>query len=224
MIGEVRSALRAVCVGDAEQGGRFDDLFDAYWLNRGRKRDGAHVTHSARNMQANSGSNYRMAPGTSDDEGEADTPDEKKDGATDGSGTGRLVASKTTNIEKTDLRRLMTPEDLDRAERVAERIAKSIRDRRSRRRRAATRGETLDMRKILRRSVQRGGEPIELFRKSRPDRSVNIVALLDVSGSMTVYSRVFLAFLKGLVSADQRTDAYLFHTQLVRISDALQGQ
>ncbi len=38
---------------------------------------------------------------------------------------------------------------------------------------------------------------------------------------MTVYSRIFLSFLKGLVSADQRTDAYLFHTQLVKISDAL---
>jgi uncharacterized protein with von Willebrand factor type A (vWA) domain len=77
------------------------------------------------------------------------------------------------------------------------------------------------MRKILRRSVNRGGEPIDLFYKTRPDRPARIVALLDVSGSMTVYARVFLAFLKGLVSADQATDAYLFHTQLVRISDAL---
>jgi uncharacterized protein with von Willebrand factor type A (vWA) domain len=104
---------------------------------------------------------------------------------------------------------------------VAEKIARSIRDRRSRRRKAALAGDALDMRKILRKSVQRGGEPIELFRKARPDRPVNIVAILDVSGSMTVYARVFLAFLKGLISADQRTDAYLFHTQLVRISDAL---
>jgi len=45
--------------------------------------------------------------------------------------------------------------------------------------------------------------------------------MLDVSGSMTVYARVFLAFLKGLVSHDQKTDAYLFHTTLVRVSDAL---
>jgi uncharacterized protein with von Willebrand factor type A (vWA) domain len=50
-IGEVRSALRAVCAGDAEQEKRFDELFDAYWLNRGRKRDGTAVTHSSRNMR-----------------------------------------------------------------------------------------------------------------------------------------------------------------------------
>ncbi|QKV17628.1 vWA domain-containing protein [Oricola thermophila] len=220
-VGEVRSALRAVCVGDAEQEKRFDDLFDAYWLNHGRSRDGTVVTHSARNMKAKSGSNYRMAPGESDEEGEADMPDEDGEGASAGDGTGRLVASKISNIEKTDLRKLMTPEDMTRAERIAERIARSIRDRRSRRRKAALRGAMPDMRKILRKSVQRGGEPIELFRKARPDRPVNVIAILDVSGSMTVYARVFLAFLKGLVSADQRTDAYLFHTQLVRISDAL---
>ena len=33
-------------------------------------------------------------------------------------------------------------------------------------------------------------------------------------GSMTVYARVFLAFLKGLISADRGNDAYLFHTRL----------
>jgi uncharacterized protein with von Willebrand factor type A (vWA) domain len=220
-IGEVRSALRAICTGDADQEKRFDELFDAYWLNRGRKRDGTSVSNSERNMSATSGSNYLRAAGASDDEGDADTPDDGNEGATDRPGTGRLVASKISNIEKTDLRKLMTPEDLAQAERVAERIARSIRDRRSRRRKAALHGDTLDMRKILRKSVHRGGEPIELFRKARPDRPVNIVAILDVSGSMTVYARVFLAFLKGLISADQRTDAYLFHTQLVRISDAL---
>ena len=38
---------------------------------------------------------------------------------------------------------------------------------------------------------------------------------------MLVYSRVFLAFLKGLVSRDQKTDAYLFHTSLMRVSDVM---
>ncbi len=38
---------------------------------------------------------------------------------------------------------------------------------------------------------------------------------------MTIYARVFLAFLSGLMRADDMTDAYLFHTRLVRISEAL---
>ena len=77
------------------------------------------------------------------------------------------------------------------------------------------------MRRTIRASLARGGEPLDLLRRHRPDRPLKIVALCDVSGSMTVYARVFLAFLKGLVSADTRTDAYLFHTRLIRVTSAL---
>ena len=38
---------------------------------------------------------------------------------------------------------------------------------------------------------------------------------------MTLYARVFLAFLKGLMSADDKTDAYIFHTRLIRVTSAL---
>ena len=50
---------------------------------------------------------------------------------------------------------------------------------------------------------------------------MKIVALCDVSGSMTLYARPFLAFLAGLMRADDAADAYLFHTRLVRITEAL---
>jgi uncharacterized protein with von Willebrand factor type A (vWA) domain len=50
---------------------------------------------------------------------------------------------------------------------------------------------------------------------------MRIVAVCDVSGSMTVYARVFLAFLKGLVASGTEADAYLFHTRLMRVTDAL---
>jgi uncharacterized protein len=45
--------------------------------------------------------------------------------------------------------------------------------------------------------------------------------LLDVSGSMSLYARLFLAFLKGLVGSATRADAYLFHTRLIRVTEAL---
>lgn len=218
---EVRAALKAVCACDADQSARFDELFDAYWRNRGRKRDASVADHSARNPnQQGSGAN-RLGEGVSKGTGKADTPDEEGEGGEGSPGTGRLIATTSATIERTDLRRFMSAEDMARAEQVAERIARAIVDRRSRRRKAARRGAELDLRRILRRSISRGGEPIDLLRKTRPDRPVHLVALLDVSGSMTVYARVFLAFLKGLVAAEQTTDAYLFHTRLVRISDAL---
>ena len=50
---------------------------------------------------------------------------------------------------------------------------------------------------------------------------MRIVAILDVSGSMDLYAKIFLAFLKGLIGADLKADAYLFHTRLARVSEAL---
>ena len=41
---------------------------------------------------------------------------------------------------------------------------------------------------------------------------------------MSVYARVFLAFLAGLMRADTAADAYLFHTRLVRITEALRDK
>ena len=81
----------------------------------------------------------------------------------------------------------------------------------------------LDLRRIARRSTAHGGEPLELLARRRPDRPVRITAFLDVSGSMQVYASVFLAFLRGLASADRRLDAYLMHTHLVRVTEALRG-
>ncbi|MEO1777107.1 MAG: VWA domain-containing protein, partial [Pseudomonadota bacterium] len=76
----------------------------------------------------------------------------------------------------------------------------------------------------IRRSLATGGEPVRLIRRRRPDRTLKIVALCDVSGSMTVSARVFLAFLAGLMRGDDAADAYIFHTRLVRITEALRDK
>lgn len=100
-------------------------------------------------------------------------------------------------------------------------MARAIRYRLSRRRRPARRAEGIDLRRTIRRNLSRGGEPLELRHKHRPERAVRLVVLLDVSGSMGLYSRYFLAFLRGLIGRWLQADAFLFHTRLVRISEAL---
>ncbi|MGA7865380.1 MAG: VWA domain-containing protein [Stellaceae bacterium] len=74
-----------------------------------------------------------------------------------------------------------------------------MRYRLSRRHMPACRGDTIDMRRTMRPNLSRGGEPIELRSKHRPERPVTLVVLLDVSGSMKVYSRYFLSFVRGLI-------------------------
>ncbi len=221
---EVRLACKAVCTNKADAYNQFDDLFEAYWLNGGREKFKVRKhTEAACSTPGNSFSRALEESQGSADAGDLDEVDndEQDEGELAHNGEGKLTGSRLRNIEKTDLRDMMTPEALAHAERVAQSLANAMRDRRSRRRRAAARGSALNMRRVLRYCIATGGDPVKLFGQRRPDRPVNVVALLDVSGSMIVYSRVFLAFLKGLVSRDQRTDAYLFHTSLVRVSDVM---
>jgi uncharacterized protein with von Willebrand factor type A (vWA) domain len=214
----VRMALKAVCAGCAEDVARFDDLFDSFWRNGGRVRqkvmpDRGGAPKHTRTSQTAEGQ----------DSGSGGTPHapEGGEGEAEADGEGRLVASRVHNLMKTDLREVVSAQDIREAEAVARRLGEAIRDRRSRRRRAARKGAMIDLRRTLRASLATGGEPLRLARRTRPDRPVKIVALCDVSGSMAVYARPFLAFLAGLMRADDAADAYLFHTRLVRITEAL---
>ncbi|WP_170481166.1 vWA domain-containing protein [Ruegeria arenilitoris] len=218
-------ARRALCVllaGDSEDWNRFDELFDAYWFNAGKQRTG---TANTAHVRVQSAKPMIWQTESRADKQDADGPDSSAtvdpgEGEAEGI-DGKLIATRTTNLARRDLRELMDDEALKRAETAAMLIARAIRDRRSRRRKRALRGPALDMRRIQRSSLARGGEPIDLYRRARPPRPMRIVALCDVSGSMTVYSRVFLAFLKGLVGSGTEADAYLFHTRLMRVTDAL---
>lgn len=220
---QARQAMCAILTGDAEDWRRFDELFDAYWFNAGAQRSGKaknkHVrVQSAKPMIWQTRTQGEDEP-RSGSEQEATLPD-CGEGEAEGV-DGKLIATRTANLSRRDLRELMDEETLKQAETAALTLARAFRDRRSRRRKRALRGAVLDMRRIQRASLARGGEPLDLYRRARPPRPMRIVALCDVSGSMTAYSRVFLAFLKGLIGSGIKADAYLFHTRLMRVTDAL---
>ncbi|MEM6971413.1 MAG: VWA domain-containing protein [Pseudomonadota bacterium] len=221
---QARAALKVLLVPDRDRWDGFDALYDAYWLNAGRTRErtapAAHVR-----AQATRPTLWRPHFGTEaepegDDVGEPDGTPDIGDGAAEGS-DGRMIATRTENLSKRDLRELMDEDEIRAAEAAARRLARAIRERRIRRRRAARRGDGLDMRRILRASLATGGEPMRLYRRQRPDRPRKLTVLCDVSGSMALHARVFLAFTKGLVGAADATEAFLFHTRLMRVTPAL---
>lgn len=219
---ESRRALRAVCTGCKEEAAQFDDLFDSYWMDMGRVRQKAVPTAKApASDDVHSSLDAKGADAGA--AGSATAPD-GADGEAASDGTGKLIATEQRNLARKDLRDLVSPEEIAEAEDVARRMGAALRDQGSRRRIAARKGDRLHLRKIIRASLATGGEPVRLLRKKRPDRTRKIVALCDVSGSMSVYSQVFLAFLAGLMRADTTADAYLFHTRLVRITEALRDK
>ncbi len=219
---EMRSAFAAVLASGEDRYRRFGDLFDAYWLDHRRMRERQQAM-PAPNQERRHTTLLEQSLAGNNGGGVVDAPDNAGDGEAKSSGEGRLAGVRTEQISKIDLRNLVSSRDLAEAQRIARDLAAAMRDRRSRRRKAARRGAMLDLRRMARRSIAHGGEPFELLRKRRPDRPVNIVAVLDVSGSMSVYAGVFLAFLRGLSAVHTRTETFLVHTRLVRVTEALRG-
>lgn len=215
-----RHALKAVCASCIEDAVAFDALFDSYWCNNGRVRQKI-IPTLTRPAQKHTRSSRALDDDRSAGGAGAPNSPDGGTGEAEAGGEGRLVASSVTNLMKKDLRELVSPEDIAEAEAVARKLAAAMRSRRSRRRRQARKGDQIHFRKVIRQSLSTGGEPLRLAMKRRPERPVKLVALCDVSGSMTIYARIFLAFLAGLMRADPTSDAYLFHTRLVRITEAL---
>ena len=112
-------------------------------------------------------------------------------------------------------------DDLEAITELIMRIARRIAMRLSRRMRAARRGELVDLRRTMRRSLQYGGDPAALVWRRRKIRKVRIVLLCDVSGSMDVYSRFLVQFVYALQGVVGRVESFLFSTSLTRVTDAL---
>ncbi len=218
---DARGALKSVCAGCLDEVAQFDALFDAFWMADGRVRQKI-VTSQHQTMPQNTRSSRTDETRSSNQTGSPHAPQEVGDQESDyADGTGRLMATRSQNLMKKDLRELVSVEDIRAAEQVALRLGKALQHKRSRRRKAARRGARIDLRRTMRQSLSTGGEPMRLSKRIRPERPQKIVALCDVSGSMMNYARLFLAFLAGLMRADDASDAYLFHTRLVRITETL---
>ena len=224
-LSNIRQELKILLTGNKEEWLRFDELFEAYWLATGRVR-----THLKRTTSPHVKNPLRHAPmwrdHLADTHAGTEAPQIESDGAGEraGEATGRLIAARHSVDRKTDLKHIVDPDEMRAAEALALRLAQAMRYRLSRRHRAARRGRRIDLRRTIRRALPRGGEPIELFRRTTPDRPVHIVVFLDVSGSMKHYSRFFLQFVKGLVCSWMQSDAFVFHTRLIRVTDAVRDR
>ena len=86
----------------------------------------------------------------------------------------------------------------------------------SRRTRHAIRGKQIDLRRILRKNMQFGGELIQLDFKKKKLKNRKILFFCDVSGSMDVFTLMLLHFIHALKRIDPRTEIFFFTTELTR--------
>jgi uncharacterized protein with von Willebrand factor type A (vWA) domain len=86
------------------------------------------------------------------------------------------------------------------------------------------RGLRLDMRRTIRRSLRTSGEIIDIRKLGRIEKPAPIVTLLDISGSMSEYTRLFLHFLHAITDARKRVSVFLFGTRLTNVTRALRAK
>jgi uncharacterized protein len=221
--GLLRSALKHLFSARKSDWDRFDGIFDAFWLGR-RVRSRSLTTGSAK--AANSPSLKNLQDSRSEPSGgEAATdqiPSAGDDAPEDRAGEGRREgASRADNLAEIDFRKMADPDQIAQAHDVAARLAKTMRTRLTRRDLARRRGYRLDLRRTIHGNISHGGVPITLVKRQRKQKPLRLVMLLDASGSMSMYTGVFLRFIHGVLDEFREAEAFLFHTRLAYVSDAM---
>jgi len=80
------------------------------------------------------------------------------------------------------------------------------------------RGPRVDLRRAVAASRRTGGDLAQLPRRRRQRTPRPLVLLCDVSGSMERYSRMLLLFAHAITRRLMRVEAFLFSTQLTRVT------
>lgn len=204
-----QASMRHLLCSSREEWVRFDAFF---------------LTHYGQNKQ--SGENEPGEGEGADNEKEAPSPKFQivadfyhgEDAGMEG-GAGRNAA-----VTQTDFRFLTDSEDWEEAARLTENLARSIRQRPSRRWRQKSAGKRIDLAATARRLPQSDGDPLWLGYKARKLKPMHVVALLDVSHSMSYYSPMLARFVRGLVHNFKDCEAFCFHMEINRITAHLKEE
>ncbi|WP_432347142.1 VWA domain-containing protein [Shinella yambaruensis] len=212
--GLLRSALKHLFSARRSEWERFDGIFDAFWLGKRVRSRSAVSGHAGSGLEALEGGGAKG--GTVSDQAPADG------GEAQSSGESRMEgASAVEALSGIDLRKLSDPADMARAHDIAADLARAMRTRLTRRDLARRRGYRIDLRRTIHGNIGHGGVPLDLVRRRRKEKPLRLVMLLDASGSMTPYTGLFLRFMHGVLDAFRESEAFLFHTRLAHVSDAM---
>src|SRR5215218_2923701 len=132
----------------------------------------------------------------------------------------RLTVSDRELLQKKDFAQ-MTAAEIAAAKDAIKRLVLSLDEVKSRRLAPHRHGHLIDMRRTLRASLKAGGAVIDLKYLGPRSKAPPIVALLDISGSMSQYTRLFLHFLHAVTDARKRVHTFLFGTRLTNVTRAL---
>lgn len=210
---DFRGAARCTLVSRREDLPQFDVAFDYFW-RPGSSFDPAMLALPVMKLPARPLRLPRSKPDAEQDEGGGEREErEERIGMT-------LQFSTAEHLRTKDFG-AFSFEEVQACKELLRSLAWRIPPRRTRRKRPARRGRTLDMRRMLRRNLRFGGEPVELAFREPRQRRRPLVVLCDISGSMDRYSRILLQFVHTISNGLRDVEAFVFGTRLTRITRLL---
>lgn len=132
----------------------------------------------------------------------------------------RLTVSDREVLQRKDFAQ-MTAAEIARAKEAMRHLVLPLEEVRTRRLAPHAHGHAIDIRRTMRSSLKAGGALIDLKYRGPKSKPPPLVALLDISGSMSQYTRLFLHFLHAVTDARKRVFTFLFGTRLTNVTRAL---
>lgn len=202
-------ALRTAVTSSKEEWDLFFQLFDSFWNTSAPKsKPTSDKAGKAKTSQSKASSRTLSIESV----GDASPPEAE--------GKGVSGASAERRIRKMDFSSV-SQDDLASLEEISLRLFRRMSLRLSRRLRIREFADRVDLRRTIRRSIHRGGDPIVLAFQGRKSQVPRLVIFLDVSGSMNSYSLFLVRFAYSLQKYFKRVDTFLFSTDVVEISEVL---
>jgi uncharacterized protein with von Willebrand factor type A (vWA) domain len=219
---DVRAALAATLIDRHDQQPLFDAAFDAFWRDPKLLEKMMYLalpTVQGRGVREPADRLRRLDEALRQvDPGRRPPPPEPDPDAEEQQFEVALTFSDREKLQRADFSQ-MTVDEFREAQRLAHRIPLPLRPILSRRHRPAARGR-IDLRRTLQSQV-RVPDALEPVRSAAERHPPPVTILLDISGSMERYTRLFLAFAHGLMLAQPRVHVLVFGTRLTNITRQL---
>ncbi len=220
--GDFYTILRACLITRVEHLDIFDRLFHMFWrdpefldkmmsmmLPALQRESESKAAKAARKRAAESlveGAPQAVPPREQDDELEVDA---------------KFTVSANERLKAMDFEQMSNAEMAE-AKTALTRMTLPIKPLQSRRLRPAINGRQMDARATFRQMMRQGGEITRLPRKTPKQRYPDLVALCDISGSCSVYARMFMHFLHSVARTKgagwARVHGFTFGTRLTNIT------
>lgn len=210
---DFHATLHAVLVKKHEHTLLFDQAFAIFWRKRG-------LIEQLIALMSPSGAQHKPKPGAARLSAALFRPPGKETLEAGREFDARFTVSPQEVLRKKDFAQ-MTAAEIAAAEAAIAKLRLMDDEILTRRFAGDPHGLTVDPRRTFRRSLRAGGASIDMAWRARWMRRPPIVAICDISGSMSDYTRVFLHFLHALTAQRRHVETFLFGTRLTNVTRAL---